>query len=97
MGVTIVRLSPEVEETLATVAERARRTRSWLINEAVKDYLERVSEDKMRWSETLEALRSVRASTLSPAQISSTGLLPGVKGPRSSRRGKAHLLAKIAG
>lgn len=61
MGITSVRLSPEVEEQLAAVAERARRTKSWLINEAVKDYLGRLGEDEKRWQETLEALASVRA------------------------------------
>ena len=55
MSVTSVRLSPEVEEKLAAVAERARRTKSWLINEAVKDYLERLGEDEKRWSETFLA------------------------------------------
>jgi predicted transcriptional regulator len=61
MSVTSVRLSPEVEEKLAVVAERARRTKSWIINEAVKDYLARLGEDEKRWQETLEALASVRA------------------------------------
>ena len=64
MSVTSVRLSPEVEEKLAAVAERARRTKYWLINEAVKDYLDRLGEDEKRWSETLEALASVRAGRL---------------------------------
>jgi predicted transcriptional regulator len=61
MGITSVRLSPEVEEKLAAVAERARRTKSWIINEAVRDYLGRLGEDERRWQETLEALASVRA------------------------------------
>jgi predicted transcriptional regulator len=61
MGITSVRLSPEVEEKLAAVAERARRTKSWIINEAVRDYLGRLGEDEKRWQETLEALASVRA------------------------------------
>lgn len=61
MGITSVRLSPEVEEKLAALAERARRTKSWIINEAVRDYLGRLGEDEKRWQETLEALASVRA------------------------------------
>ncbi len=61
MAVTSVRLSPEVEEKLAAVAEQARRTKSWLINEAVKDYLDRLGQDERRWNETLEALASVKA------------------------------------
>jgi predicted transcriptional regulator len=61
MPVTSVRLSPEVEEKLASVAERARRSKSWLINEAVKDYLDRLGKDERRWAETVEALASVKA------------------------------------
>jgi predicted transcriptional regulator len=61
MSVTSVRLSAELEERLAAVAERARRTKSWIINEAVRDYLERLGEDEKRWGETLEALASLRA------------------------------------
>jgi predicted transcriptional regulator len=61
MGITSVRLLPEVEEKLAAVAARARRTKSWIINEAVRDYLGRLGEDEKRWQETLEALASVRA------------------------------------
>jgi predicted transcriptional regulator len=61
MGITSVRLSPKVEEKLAAVAARARRTKSWIINEAVRDYLGRLGEDEKRWQETLAALESVRA------------------------------------
>jgi predicted transcriptional regulator len=64
MAVTSVRFSPEIEQKLETVAERARRTKSWLINEAVKDYLERLGEDERRWAETVEALASVRAGRI---------------------------------
>lgn len=61
MRVTSIRLSAEVEQKLAQVAERARRTKSWLINEAVKDYLVRLGQDERRWQETLDALASVNA------------------------------------
>ncbi len=61
MAVTSVRLAPEIEQKLRTVAGRARRSKSWLINEAVKDYLERLGENERRWAETVEALSSVRA------------------------------------
>ncbi len=61
MAVTSVRLSPEIEQRLQTVAGRARRSKSWLINEAVKDYLERLGENERRWAETVDALASVRA------------------------------------
>ena len=61
MPVTSVRLSPEIEHKLQSVAGQARRSKSWLINEAVKDYLERLGEDERRWAETVAALASVRA------------------------------------
>jgi predicted transcriptional regulator len=61
MAVTSVRLTPEVEKKLASVAERARRTKSWLIQEAVRDYLDRMGQDERRWADTLEALASVKA------------------------------------
>jgi hypothetical protein len=49
MAVNSVRLSPETEEKLATVAAKARRTKSWLINEAVKNHLVRLGRDERRW------------------------------------------------
>lgn len=61
MAVTSVRLSPELEKQLASVAERARRSKSWLIQEAVRDYLDRMGQDERRWADTLEALASVKA------------------------------------
>ena len=64
MPVTSVRLSPEIDEKLESVAERARRTKSWLINEAVKDYLDRLGQDELRWQETVGALASVKAGRI---------------------------------
>ncbi|OGA01384.1 MAG: transcriptional regulator [Betaproteobacteria bacterium RIFCSPLOWO2_02_67_12] len=61
MAVTSVRLSEELERKLTSAAERARRTKSWLINEAVRDYLDRMGQDERRWADTLEALASVKA------------------------------------
>lgn len=64
MRVTSVRLSPEVEQKLSNAAERARRTKSWLINEAVKDYLDRLGHDERRWQETVDALAAVKAGRI---------------------------------
>lgn len=64
MRVTSVRLSPEIESKLESVAQRARRTKSWLINEAVKDYLDRLGRDERRWQETVDALASVKAGRI---------------------------------
>lgn len=64
MSITSIRLSDEVSERLAELAARMQRSKSWLINEAVKDYLARADEDARRWQETLEALESVKAGDL---------------------------------
>ena len=64
MPVTSVRLTPEVEQKLATVAERARRTKSWLINEAVKDYLDRLEREAI-----LNALEKTRFNRTAAAKM----------------------------
>jgi len=61
---TSIRLSDEVSERLTKLAAKMQRSKSWLINEAVKDYLARTEEDSKCWQETLEALASVKAGDL---------------------------------
>jgi predicted transcriptional regulator len=59
MSVTTVRLQPEVEEGLEAMAGKLRRTKSWLINQALREYLQREKQDESRWEETLKAMESV--------------------------------------
>ena len=61
MSVTSVRLQPDVEQQLESVAERMQRTRSWVINEAVREYAARQDLEQVRWQQTLEAMESVAA------------------------------------
>ena len=56
MGITSVRFSEEIDSGLERAAAAARRTKSWLINEAVRDYLQRKDEVGDRWRDTLAAL-----------------------------------------
>ncbi len=56
MGITSVRFSEEIDSGLERAAAAARRTKSWLINEAVRDYLQRKDEAGDRWRDTLAAL-----------------------------------------
>lgn len=58
MGVTTVRLPPEVEEDLEALAERLQRSKGWVINQALAEYLERMAVEQARWQETLEAMES---------------------------------------
>lgn len=59
MSVTTVRLEQGIEERLTALGERLQRNRSWLINQAVKEYTERQELEQRRWQETLEALDGV--------------------------------------
>lgn len=59
MSVTTVRLQPEVESGLEAMAGKLHRSKSWLINQAVREYLERQDLEQARWQETLKAMESV--------------------------------------
>lgn len=58
MGVTTVRLAPEVEESLLSMASAMQRSKSWLINQALKEFLARQSQEQKQWVETLKAMDS---------------------------------------
>lgn len=64
MGVTSIRLQPEIENPLEKLATKLDRSKNYLINQAIKEFIERKSIDERRWSETLEAIDSVKAGKL---------------------------------
>ncbi len=64
MAVTSVRLKDEVNEELERVAERLRRSKNWVINEALSEFLEREAVRERRRLETLEGLVDVDAGRL---------------------------------
>jgi predicted transcriptional regulator len=57
MSATTVRLQPEVEQGLEAMAGKLHRTKSWLINQALRKYIQR--QEQVRWAETLKAMESV--------------------------------------
>lgn len=59
MSVTTVRLQPEVETSLDAMAGKLHRTKSSLINQALKEYILRQEQEQVRWQETLNAMDSV--------------------------------------
>ncbi|PKM16582.1 MAG: transcriptional regulator [Gammaproteobacteria bacterium HGW-Gammaproteobacteria-2] len=59
MSVTTVRLQPELEEHLDALASRLQRSKSWLINQALSEYIERQTLEQSRWQETLKAMEAV--------------------------------------
>ena len=64
MGVTSIRLQPEIEDPLEKLATRLDRSKNYLINQAIKEFLERKSLDESRWRDTLQALDSVKSNNL---------------------------------
>ncbi len=64
MAVMSVRLKDEVNEELERVAERLRRSKGWVINEALAEFLEHEALRERRRLETLEGLADVEAGRL---------------------------------
>jgi len=57
--VTTVRLQPEVESGIEAMAVQLHRSKSWLINQALREFLLRQERQHQRWQETLQAIDSV--------------------------------------
>jgi len=64
MGVTSIRLQPEIEAPLEELSEKLDRSKNYLINQAIREFIERKVSKDNRWSDTLEAINSVRTGNL---------------------------------
>jgi predicted transcriptional regulator len=63
-------LQPEIENPLEELAAKLDRSKNYIINQAIKEYIERQSVEDLRWSDTLEALTSIRnGSSLPEAEV----------------------------
>ena len=60
MGVTSIRLSEENEAPLENLAAKLDRSKNFLINQAIKEYIARQAMDDARWEDTLKALASIK-------------------------------------
>ena len=58
MSVTTVRLQAEVERHLEAIASRLQRSKGWVINQALSEYIEKQQLEQERWKQTLEAMES---------------------------------------
>lgn len=61
MTTSSVRLQEDVEAPLEELVERLRRSKNWLINQAIREFVERHRIEGARWADTLQALDSVEA------------------------------------
>lgn len=64
MSITSVRLNDDIEKPLNSLAEKLDRSKSYLINQAVKEFIARQSVEEARWEETLAAIESVNQGKL---------------------------------
>ena len=61
MSVTSVRLQPEIEDPLEELAKKLDRSKNYLINLAIKEFIARQLLESERWQETLQAIGSIEA------------------------------------
>jgi predicted transcriptional regulator len=59
MGMTSVRMPDELLEQLQDTAERLRRSKGWIINDAVREYLVKEERESRMLEDTREALADV--------------------------------------
>ena len=64
MGVTSIRLNTEVEAPLKELADKLDRSKNYIINQAIKEFVARQVMEDARWSDTLSALESVKTGEI---------------------------------
>jgi len=60
MTVTSIRIDDDLEKSLEAAAADLHRPKRWVINDALRKYLEQRQLEKQRWVDTLEALEDIR-------------------------------------
>lgn len=60
MALTSVRIKEELNDSLKKLAEKNQRSKSWIINEALAEYIVRDKQESQKWLDTLEGLDSIR-------------------------------------
>ncbi|PKY09915.1 transcriptional regulator [Acidithiobacillus marinus] len=61
MSVTSVRIADDVEKPLELLSKKLDRSKNYIINQAIKEFLARQSLEDSRWQDTLEALETIKA------------------------------------
>ncbi len=64
MSVTSIRLNSDIEAPLEELAQRLDRSKNYLINQAIKEFVARQTMDDPRWEDTLQALEAVKKGKL---------------------------------
>ncbi len=60
MTITSIRLQSDLEPHIEKLAKKLHRSKNWLINQAIREFVEKSQKDAKRWEDTLVALESVK-------------------------------------
>ena len=60
MSITSIRLADDIDKPLEFLAKKLDRSKNYLINQAIKEFLARQSLEDSRWRETLVTLESIQ-------------------------------------
>jgi len=60
MSITSIRLSDDLDQPLDALSKKMDRSKNYLINHAIKEFLAKQAMEDSRWLETLEALDSIK-------------------------------------
>jgi predicted transcriptional regulator len=64
MSVTSLRISQDMEAPLENLAQRLDRSKNYLINQAIKEFIARQMMEDSRWDDTMAALESAKSGKL---------------------------------
>lgn len=64
MSVTSLRISQDIEAPLENLARRLDRSKNYLINQAIKEFIARQMMEDSRWDDTMAALESAKSGKL---------------------------------
>lgn len=67
MSTTSIRLQDDLDQPLEALAQKKQRSRNWLINQAVREYVQNQALAEQRWQETIPALLSLKEGRQIPA------------------------------
>lgn len=60
MSITSLRIQDQLEKPLEKLARKLDRPKGWIVNQALREYIESQQTASERWQETLEALEDIR-------------------------------------
>ena len=61
MSITSIRLSDDMDKPLESLSKKLDRSKNYLINQAIKEFIARQALEDLRWQDTLKGLESVEA------------------------------------